>query len=175
MSLRTLPPVVGRHDPDTSRAAGSEDRTLLRHKVRELLAAAPDGATDWELWEATGLGVEHKPSVVNRRRECLAVDTKRRRPSPSSRPCVVWELPAVGRGIHVPKACPPLRAFRWPLGMVSLWKIDGPEGSVLDLHNVIFPVPGELIWVVEDTVYVGHFDGTATAYRGIWVLPEAQS
>ena len=93
MSLRTLPPVVGRHDPDTSRAAGSEDRTSLRMEVYDLLAAYPPGLTDWEITEALGLGVGDKPSVVNRRRECGAVDTFERRPSPSGRPCAVWALP----------------------------------------------------------------------------------
>lgn len=92
MSLRTLPPVVGRRDPETSRV-GYEDRDPLRLKVRSILRACPDGLTDWELWEATGLGVEHEPSVVNRRRECGAVSTEARRLSPSGRPCVVWVLP----------------------------------------------------------------------------------
>lgn len=93
MSLRTLPPVVGRHDPDTSHQAAAEDRTSLRMEVYDLLAAYPPGLTDWEITEALGLGDGDKPSVVNRRRECGAVDTLDRRPSPSGRPCVVWALP----------------------------------------------------------------------------------
>lgn len=87
-----FPPIVGTHDPHTSRIAADNDRTALRSIVQRILANHPDGLTDWELWERTGLGVEHKPSVVNRRRECHAIDTGRTRPSPSGRPCAVWTL-----------------------------------------------------------------------------------
>lgn len=79
-------------DPDTSHAAARLNRVTLKQRVREILEDSPRGLTDWELWERTGLGVEHKPSVVNRRRECGAFDTMMRRPSPSGCKCVVWAI-----------------------------------------------------------------------------------
>lgn len=94
MSLRTMPPVVGHHDPDTSHKAAAVDRTSLRRQVQEILEANPNGLTDWEIWDATGRPGWDKPSVVNRRRECGAVETELRRPSPTGHPCVVWVLPA---------------------------------------------------------------------------------
>lgn len=86
-------PLFRATDPDTSRiAAASTDRTCVRTLVAAILAAHPEGLTDHELWELTGLGWEQKGSVIRRRAECGAVDSLERRSSPSGRPCVVWVL-----------------------------------------------------------------------------------
>jgi hypothetical protein len=92
--MSAAPPLARRSDPDTSHNAArlATGRISLKQAVRAILEDHPFGATDWEIWEATGLGIEHKPSVVNRRRECGAFDTFMRRPSPTGNPCVVWCL-----------------------------------------------------------------------------------
>ena len=91
-------PIYGSHDPDTSRiAAESSNRDSLRTRVHNLLTAFGP-MTDWELWFLLDDPNVDKPSVVNRRRECGAVDTGERRPSPKGRPCVVWTLPGGGGG-----------------------------------------------------------------------------
>lgn len=91
-------PNVRASDPDTSHIAAAENeaRASLRSQVHALLLAHPAGATDWELADLLGLDASEKPSVVNRRRECGAVDTGLRRPSPKGKPCVVWALTEEG-------------------------------------------------------------------------------
>lgn len=92
MTAPTLFDSVRASDPDTSHAAAALERTSLRDRVRWALESGV-GLTDWDITEALGLDPVQKPTVGKRRQECGAVDSGRRRPSPSGSPCVVWVLP----------------------------------------------------------------------------------
>ncbi len=84
-------------DPDTSHtaaAAASPGREQIKQIVYNTLLEHPDGLTDWELLEATGLDRDLRGSVIKRRQDCGARDTGLRRLSPSGHPCIVWALAA---------------------------------------------------------------------------------
>lgn len=87
-------PNVRPSDPITSHiaAANNPGRERIAEKVRAILAAHPSGLTDWELFALTGYDPSLRASVIKRRGDAGAVDTGRKRPSPSGRPCVVWAL-----------------------------------------------------------------------------------
>ena len=82
-------------DPATSHlaAAGSPGREQIASTVRTILAAHPEGLTDWKLWQATGLPERLRGSVVKRRQDAHATDTGVTRMGPSGRPMTVWTLP----------------------------------------------------------------------------------
>jgi hypothetical protein len=65
----------------------------MQELVRTILEAHPEGLTDWELFEKTGLAHHQRASVIKRRGDCGAVDSGRTGRTPSGRACVVWVLP----------------------------------------------------------------------------------
>lgn len=85
-----------RTDPDTSvQAAERASKRAPRHRelAWKTLLAHPEGLTDFELAELTGLA---QTSVGKRRGELrdkgFVVDTGKRRPSPSGSPSIVWAV-----------------------------------------------------------------------------------
>lgn len=81
-------------DPHTSHKAApsSPGRETMQDLVRKILEANPQGLTDWELFEATGLPHHLRASVIKRRFDCGAVESGSTRPGPSGRECIVWVL-----------------------------------------------------------------------------------
>lgn len=60
----------------------------------------------------------------------------------------------------------PDNALRWPNGGISISTVSAPDGRVLDLHNVIFPATGTLVWLEGDTL---HIQGSEVkSYKGTW-------
>lgn len=82
-------------DPATSHDAArpAPDRATLTALVHRILTEHPNGLTDDQLWQKTGLSFRAHGSVVKRRFDCGAVDSGRRGVSLSGRPVIVWTLP----------------------------------------------------------------------------------
>lgn len=82
-------------DPDTSRDAAQDNAPRApRHRdlALRVLRAHPEGLTDFELAELTGIA---QTSVGKRRlellRDGLVENTGKRRPSPSGSAAIVWK------------------------------------------------------------------------------------
>ncbi len=89
-----FPPAARLTDPDTSHAAAEdaqENASTHRARALALLQSHPDGLTDFELADLTGL---QQTSIGKRRGELrdrgLVRDSGRRRPAPSGSLAIVW-------------------------------------------------------------------------------------
>lgn len=86
-------PNVRASDPETSHiAAANAQREQVAAIVTRLLSEHPDGLTDWQLYELSGLPEHLRGSLIKRRGESGAVDSGQRGSSPSGRPVIVWTL-----------------------------------------------------------------------------------
>jgi transcription initiation factor IIE alpha subunit len=91
-------PTARSTDPDTSHQAAELAKQSAgghRDLALRVLRANPDGLTDFELAELTGVA---QTSIGKRRHDLyragLVVKTDLRRPSPSGSPAIVWKVSA---------------------------------------------------------------------------------
>lgn len=83
-------------DPQTSHDAARIPRPTLVGDVRRILAAYPNGLTDDQLWQKTGLSYARHGSVVKARKATGAVArTDVYGKSLSNSRCSIWVLPEV--------------------------------------------------------------------------------